>query len=29
MKTKLKQKIWTERELMSLPDNGNKYELVS
>ncbi len=29
MKTKLKQKIWTERELMSLPDNGNKYELVN
>lgn len=28
MKTTIEHKEWTEESLMSLPDNGNKYEIV-
>jgi len=29
METTLAKKLWTEEELLSLPDNGNKYELIN
>jgi len=29
MQTETGKKVWTEKELMALPDDGNKYELVN
>ena len=29
METTVVKKTWTEKELMDLPNNGNKYELIN
>ena len=29
METTVVKKTWTEKELMALPNNGNKYELIN